>query len=92
MNSMPGGDSVARPREWLAMPGGRIRPVVSVPGKDGDTELLPYDAWLARLGPDLRGRGVHRGPDQSARVTAAQRVTTVQTVTAGWKGDRRLEG
>jgi len=66
---MPGGDSVARPREWLAMPGGRIRPVVSVPGKDGDTELLPYDAWLARLrptcrcgkaaaglGPDLRGR------------------------------------
>ena len=54
MNSMPGGDSVARPREWLAMPGGRIRPVVSVPGKDGDTELLPYDAWLARLRPTCR--------------------------------------
>ena len=82
---MPGGDSVARPREWLAMPGGRIRPVVSVPGKDGDTELLPYDVWLAGfghlpvrqaeagLGPDLRRDGVHRGPDQPARVTGSPR-------------------
>jgi hypothetical protein len=51
---MPDGDSVARPREWLAMPGGRIRPVVSVPGKDGDTELLPYDVWLGRLRPTCR--------------------------------------
>jgi len=40
-----------RPREWLAMPGGRIRPVVSVPGDDGDVELLAYDAWLARRRP-----------------------------------------
>jgi hypothetical protein len=51
MNSMPGGDSVARPREWLAMPGGRIRPVVSVPGEDGIAELLAYAAWQARLHP-----------------------------------------
>lgn len=33
------------------MPGGRIRPVVSVPGDDGATELLAYAAWLARLQP-----------------------------------------
>ena len=70
------------------MPGGRIRPVVSVPGKDGDTELLPYDVWLgpasahlpvrqaeAGLGPDLRGGGVHRGPDPPARVTTVPKVT-----------------
>jgi hypothetical protein len=37
-----------RPREWLALPGGRIRPVVSVPGEDGATELLAHAAWLAR--------------------------------------------
>ena len=40
-----------RPREWLALPGGGIRPVVSVPGKDGIAELLAYAAWLARLHP-----------------------------------------
>ncbi|MGD0700587.1 MAG: hypothetical protein ABSA02_11965 [Trebonia sp.] len=37
-----------RPREWLALPGGRIRPVVSVPGEDGAIELLAHAAWLAR--------------------------------------------
>ena len=37
-----------RPREWLALPGGRIRPVVSVPGEDGEIELMAHAAWLAR--------------------------------------------
>jgi hypothetical protein len=37
-----------RPREWLALPGGRIRPVVSVPGDDGVLELMAHAAWLAR--------------------------------------------
>jgi hypothetical protein len=37
-----------RPREWLALPGGRIRPVVSVPGEDGAIELMAHAAWLAR--------------------------------------------
>ena len=37
-----------RPREWLALPGGRIRPVVSVSGDDGVMELLAHAAWLAR--------------------------------------------
>jgi hypothetical protein len=37
-----------RPREWLALPGGRIRPVVSVPGDDGALELISHAAWLAR--------------------------------------------
>jgi hypothetical protein len=49
-----GSPAAGRPREWLAMPGGRIRPVVSVPGDDGTTELLPYDVWLARLRPTCR--------------------------------------
>jgi hypothetical protein len=36
------------------MPGGRIRPVVSIPCDDGTIELLAYDAWLARLRPTCR--------------------------------------
>lgn len=47
----PGAD---RPREWLALPGGRIRPVVSVPGPGGIAELLAYSAWLERLRPICR--------------------------------------
>ena len=43
-----------RPREWLALPGGGIRPVVSVPGTGGIAELLAYGAWLARLRPTCR--------------------------------------
>jgi hypothetical protein len=54
MGSVPGGPAAGRPREWLALPGGRIRPVVSVPGDDGVTELLAYTAWLARLQPACR--------------------------------------
>ncbi len=54
MGFAPDGSAVGRPREWLAMPGGRIRPVVSVPADDGTTELLAYDAWLARLRPTCR--------------------------------------
>lgn len=52
MGTVPGGGPAAEgPREWLALPGGGIRPVVSVPGDDGRTELLAYAAWLARLRP-----------------------------------------
>ena len=42
-------------REWLALPGGRIRPVVSVPGCGGFAELLPRHpiAWLLDHSPDL---------------------------------------
>ncbi len=36
------------------MPGGRIRPVVSVPGTSGPAELLTHAAWLARLLPTCR--------------------------------------
>ena len=49
MGSMPGSSAADRPREWLALPGGRIRPVVSVPGNGGTAELLAHAAWLARL-------------------------------------------
>jgi hypothetical protein len=51
MGSEPVGPLTEKPREWLAMPGGRIRPVVSVPSEDGADELLAYEAWLARLRP-----------------------------------------
>jgi hypothetical protein len=40
-----------RPREWLALPGGGIRPVVSVAGTSGTAELVAYAVWLARLRP-----------------------------------------
>jgi hypothetical protein len=49
MGSPAEGPTADGPREWLALPGGGIRPVVSVPGEDGTPELLAYSAWLARL-------------------------------------------
>jgi len=54
MDPMPGDAATERSREWLALPGGGIRPVVSVPGPGGVTELLAYGAWLARLRPTCR--------------------------------------
>jgi hypothetical protein len=38
MGTRVGSPVEARPREWLAMPGGRIRQVVSVPPEDSATE------------------------------------------------------
>jgi hypothetical protein len=49
MVPVPGGPAEVRPREWLAMPGGRIRQVVSFFGDDGTIELLAYTAWLNRM-------------------------------------------
>ncbi len=43
-----------RPQEWLAMPGGRLRQVVSLADGDGIAELLPYAAWLARIRPSCQ--------------------------------------
>jgi hypothetical protein len=54
MDYVPFRPSADRPREWLALPGGRIRPVVSVRGDDGVTELLAHAAWVARLKPACR--------------------------------------
>jgi hypothetical protein len=54
MGSVPDDPAAGRPREWLALPGGRIRPVVSVPGSGGIAELLAYGVWLARLRPACR--------------------------------------
>ena len=54
MRGMPpaSGDPPAeRAREWLALPGGGIRPVITVPGTGGTAELLAWGAWLARLHP-----------------------------------------
>jgi hypothetical protein len=48
MGYVPVRPAADRPQEWLALPGGRIRPVVSVPGDDGATELLAHAAWLTR--------------------------------------------
>ena len=54
MGSVTDDPATDRPREWLALPGGGIRPVVSVPGPGGIAELLAYGAWLARLRPACR--------------------------------------
>ena len=51
MGSTPARPTVDRPREWLALPGGRIRPVVSVSHDGGVIELLAHAVWLARLSP-----------------------------------------
>jgi hypothetical protein len=51
MGAQPGRPAADKPREWLALPGGRIRLVVSVPGTGGCAELLAHAAWLARLLP-----------------------------------------
>ncbi len=51
VDAMLGGPAVARAREWLALPGGGIRPVVSVTGADGKAELIAHSAWLGRLAP-----------------------------------------
>ncbi|HUZ26120.1 MAG TPA: hypothetical protein VMV07_20390 [Streptosporangiaceae bacterium] len=54
MGSAPGSPGWVRPREWLALRGGGIRPVISVPADDGTVELLTHAAWLARLAPACR--------------------------------------
>jgi hypothetical protein len=54
MEPVPDEPGADKPREWLALPGGGIRPVVSVPGDDGTAELLAYAAWLARQHPVCR--------------------------------------
>jgi hypothetical protein len=51
MGPVPGSPDADRPREWLALPGGGIRPVVSVPCHDGPAELLTHAVWLARQQP-----------------------------------------
>jgi hypothetical protein len=51
MGRGPDGAGAERPSEWLALPGGRVRPVVSQPGDDGAVELLPYATWLSRQRP-----------------------------------------
>jgi len=54
MGGVPDDPAAIGPREWLALPGGGIRQVVSVPGTGGIAELLAYGAWLARLRPACR--------------------------------------
>jgi hypothetical protein len=51
MGPPPDSPAAGRPREWLALAGGGIRLVISVPGDDGPAELLTHAAWLARLQP-----------------------------------------
>ena len=41
MATPPGNSAEARPREWLAMPGGRLRQVVSVPAAASLAGLRP---------------------------------------------------
>lgn len=54
MGPTPASAAAVRPQEWLALPGGRIRPVVSVCGEGGAAELLTRAAWLACQQPTCR--------------------------------------
>src|SRR5262249_21138406 len=54
MGSVADDPATDRPREWLALPGGGIRPVVSVPGSGGIAARLAAGAGLARLRPACR--------------------------------------
>jgi hypothetical protein len=54
MDPARGDPAPDRPREWLALPGGGIRPVVSFRGDDDTVELLAYAAWLARMLPSCQ--------------------------------------
>ena len=49
MGSVPEDPATDRPREWLALPGGGIRPVVSVPGPGGIAELARFAASLGNV-------------------------------------------
>jgi hypothetical protein len=51
MDPAPRSAAPQRPREWLALPGGRVRQVVSALADDGTAELLTPAAWQARLMP-----------------------------------------
>jgi hypothetical protein len=51
MGLTPGNSGGLGPQEWLALPGGGIRPVVSVPGPDGTAELIAHAVWLASQRP-----------------------------------------
>jgi hypothetical protein len=72
MSSVPGSTTADRPREWLALPGGRIRPVVSVPGSGGTAELLAHAAWLARLRPTCPCGQPRLGGQETGTAGAAQ--------------------
>src|SRR5580658_7238966 len=95
MGSVPDEPAADRPREWLALPGGRIRPVVSVPGPGGIAELLAYGAWLARLpvrqaspgfGPDLRKRGVRSPAPGGSRHLTRRHTAWVPLIGPPGKG------
>ena len=81
MGSLPGGAGEARPREWLALPGGGIRPVVSVPGVDGTAELIAHAAWLTRLLPVCRCGNPRLGSGQAAG--SAECVAALREQVAG---------
>jgi hypothetical protein len=82
MGSVPGDPVVDGPHEWLALPGGRIRPVVSVPGPGGIAELLAYAAWLSRLRPTCPCGSPRLGSGRtcgSAECVAGLRVREIGT-------------
>lgn len=50
MGTLPGNPVDARAREWLAMPGGRIRQVVSVPAEGSPAEASQAEGSPAEAG------------------------------------------
>src|ERR1700731_2504279 len=94
MGSVPDDLATDRPREWLALPRGGIRPVVSVPGAGGIAELLAYGAWLARLRPACRCGRPRLGSGRTCG--SAECVAGLRELDAGTPdepaGDQELRG
>ena len=77
-----------RPREWLALPGGGIRPVVSVPGRGGTAELVAYAVWLARLRPACQCGRPRLGSGRTCGEAACVALLRAEeAATAGVTGD-----
>jgi hypothetical protein len=70
------------------LPGGRIRPVVSVPGHGGPAELLAYAAWLARLQPACRCGSPRLGSGRTCG--SAECVAQLRVQEAGTADDDRV--
>ena len=68
MGSVPEDPATDRPREWLALPGGGIRPVVSVPGPGGIAERWRMAPGWPACGPPAGVAGlawVRAGPAEA---------------------------
>lgn len=88
---MTEGTGADRPREWLALPGGGIRPVVSVWGTCGVAELVAYAVWLGRLRAACRCGRPRLGSGRTCGDAACVALLRAEEAgTAGVTGDQLI--